>query len=166
MNSVPEMLEKIHANWRGSEAELERKLHHYYLLCCRAIWKLILQEDSRKGIEVAEKYLDGLASYKELCDIDYYVEAAAFNLDYNCDPGGIEKLVEEYLAIPSDELRGMIHPPDALDGVAPVEVLKRAAYFADFAVQFPDLTLNDPPQSYVPFLSPTLLKEVFDEILT
>jgi hypothetical protein len=166
MNDVPKMLDTIIANWTGSEAELELKLKRYYLLCCRAIWKLLPQEDSRTGIEIAELYLDGLASKDELDKAEYNAEGAAFNLDYNCDPAGIEKTVEQFLAIPEDELRAIIHSFDKLAGVSPQEILMQAAYFADFTIVYPfSNTKFYLPDKYVPFLSPHLLREVFDDTI-
>ncbi|MEW6126851.1 MAG: hypothetical protein AB1757_07410 [Acidobacteriota bacterium] len=159
------MLKTLRVNWRGSEAQLERKLHRYYLACCRAIWRLLPQEESRRGIEVAERYVDGLATDEELNKADWHVEGAAFNIDYNCDPNAIEKWIEEVQAIPRDELSAMIHPIEEIADVSPRELLERAAYFADFAVIYPHLTPKDPSGDYIPFLSASLLREIFGDLL-
>ena len=163
MNDVPRMLEAIRANWRGDETELDLKLKRYYLLCCRAIWKLLLQENSRNGVLVAERYLDGLASKDEFYKAEYYAEGAAFNLDYNCDPAGIEKMVEQFLEIPNDEIRTVIYSIDELGDISPQEILTRAAYFADFAINYPNLNPKKLPARYIPFLSLHLLREIFDD---
>src|SRR5262249_44342168 len=34
--------------------ELSRALHRFYLACCRRIWKLLPQEESRDAVELAE----------------------------------------------------------------------------------------------------------------
>src|SRR5689334_17272244 len=43
----------------GTGIDLECALHQFYLASCRAIWKLLPQEESRRGVEMAEQYLDG-----------------------------------------------------------------------------------------------------------
>lgn len=165
LNGVPKLLRELRMNWCGSEAELERNLHRYYLACCRAIWELLPQKASRRGIEVAERYVNGLATDAELSEVDRDVEGAAFNIDYNCDPNAIERWVEEVRAIPRHELGTMIHPIEAVANVSPRELLKRAAYFADFAVIYPLLTPKEPGASYVPFLSAAVLREIFGDPL-
>jgi len=44
----------------------ERKLRLFDVACCRRIWHLIQDEDSRKAIDVFEKYADGKADEVEL----------------------------------------------------------------------------------------------------
>jgi hypothetical protein len=113
-------------------------------------------------VEVAERYLEGEATDDELKEIDWDVEGAAFNIDYNCDRAAIEGWVEEGRAIPEAEHRAMLHPPGAAAEVDTRELLMRAAYFADFAVIYPHLEpKRGVPDSYVPFLSAALLRDLF-----
>lgn len=56
-------------------------LYKYYLASCRKIWDLLPQEESRKGIELAERYVRNEVKYSELIDYNYYVEAAAFTFE-------------------------------------------------------------------------------------
>lgn len=141
-------------------ASLDRQLHRFYVASCRAIWRLLPQEDSRRGVELAEQYLAGKAAAEELNKFNWYVEGAAFNIDYNVDSEAVNRWVEEVRAIPEAELRSMLHPPEIALEIEPRELLKRAAYFVDFAMTYPSLTpKGPPPKSDYPFLSAALLRE-------
>ncbi len=141
-------------------ADLDRALHRYYLASCRGIWKLLPQDESRRGVELAEQFLAGAVSGEELSDYNYYVEGAAFCIDYNTVPEAIDRWVAEVSAIPEAELRSMLHPPAAAHEIEPLELLKRAAYFVDFAMIYPSLSpKGPPPASYRPFLSAEVLRQ-------
>jgi hypothetical protein len=158
-------LRMIEALWQLHHDDvpgLERQLHRYYLACCRAIWKLLTQEGSRNGVIVAERHLAGELSTEELYKANYDCEGAAFNIDYNCDPEAIQGWVEQTRAIPVEELRDMLHPPEAAVLIETRELLKRAAYFADYAMISESLIPKGPPRStYALFLSASLLREMF-----
>lgn len=49
----------------------DRKLRLFATACCRQVWHLLTDQRSRRAVEVAEQYVEGLASDKELqqaCD--------------------------------------------------------------------------------------------------
>lgn len=134
-------------------------LHRFYLACCRAIWPLLPQEPSRRGIELAEKWIAGEVSIEELNKFNWHVEAAAFNIDYNVEPEKIEQWVADLRS--SDSHRHLLNPPETADHVDPRELLKRAAYFADYAMIYPSLRPPGPPsEKYGPFLSAELLRQL------
>ena len=133
-------------------------LHRYYLACCRSIWPLLPQEPSRRGVELAEHWLEGGVSTEELNKFNWDVEAAAFNIDYNIEPNEIERWVADLRA--NDSYRHLLHPPETAGGIDPRELLKRAAYFADYAMIYPSLKpLGPPPENYRPFLDAKLLRQ-------
>ena len=55
-DDAPRMIEALWHSHRGDVASLQRQLHRYYLASCRAIFRLLPQEASRRGIEMAERY--------------------------------------------------------------------------------------------------------------
>ena len=61
---------------------LTRSLHRFYLASCRGIWPLLTQEASRRGVELAEQFLDGKATAEQVRDYNWYTEGAAFFFDY------------------------------------------------------------------------------------
>src|SRR5262249_2845506 len=134
--------------------------HRFYLASCRGIWKLLPQEASRRGVEMAEQWLAGSVSDEEMSEYNWDVEGAAFCIDYNTAPADIDRWVAEVRALSTAELRSMVHPPGAAEGIEPRELLLRAAYFADYAMVYPSLSpKGPPPASYRPFLSATVLRQ-------
>ncbi|WP_435005117.1 hypothetical protein P12x_003009 [Tundrisphaera lichenicola] len=81
------MQRALRAVWPGKEDEFVRVIHCFLLDCCRAIWPLLPMEATRRGIEVAERYLLGQATRKEFFRAEYQAEGAAFFLEtYDCAP--------------------------------------------------------------------------------
>lgn len=109
---------------------------------------------------MAEQFLAGTVSADEISAYNWHVEGAAFCIDYNSAPANIESWVAEIRALPALELRSLLHPPDAADAIEPRELLKRAAYFADYAMIYPSLKpKGPPPATYRPFMSAAVLRQ-------
>ena len=157
----------VGGNMAGSVAasadDFDRRLHRYYIASCRCIWPLLPQEASRRGVEVAERYLDGTASAQEVASHEYENESAAFNIDYNCDRVSIERWKAEVRAIPVNDLHAMIHPPLCASDMEPGKLLKDAAYFVHYAMVYTSLRPNVPPRmEYRKFLSANELRRHFE----
>jgi hypothetical protein len=160
-NESGEMIRTLKQLYADDLLLLDRILQKYYLACCRAIWKLLPDEKSRQGIVVAERYLDRNASDDELDEADWYAEGAALAIEFKTHPQ-LQTWLTQVQTIPDEELRAMIHSPTALAGISSHELLKRAAYFASFAVGSPrSHGLGVPASSQFLFLSPQLLRECF-----
>jgi hypothetical protein len=137
-------------------------LHKFYLASCRAIWRLLPQEASRKGVELAEQFLVGKATSERVREYNRCTEAAAFCLQWPDaeDMEAIACWVAQIDALPARELRAMLHPPSTADEIDPLELLRRAAFFADYAMVYPNLRSPRPPlKCYRPFLSAEILRQ-------
>jgi hypothetical protein len=143
----------------GADGEFGVSLHRFYLASCRSIWPLLPQEASRRGVELAEQFLAGATTAAEVSAYNWETEGAAFVLDYDTAPDDIARWVAGVRALPTDELRAMLHPPETADEVEPRELLRRAAHFADYAMIYPSLRPHGPPpRNYRMFLSAATLR--------
>lgn len=137
----------------------ETAMHRFYVACCRRIWCLLPDQETQKGVQVAEQWLDGYASDIELNARDYYVEGAAFGIDYNSSPDELKRWISDVDAIPESELNSILgiqvsRRPDSY------ELLKSAAYFAHYAIMYPAINPKGmPPESYHQFLSADILRQ-------
>lgn len=150
----------VHAmRTRSSEYDLDPRIHKYYLACCRKIWPLLLQEDSRKGVEMAEQFLEGKVTAQELKDYNWNTEGAAFSIAYNTEPENIEKWIQQINAIPRKRLESMLNLLGDDTVIDARYLLKRAAYFANYAMIYPSLRKAPPPVKNAIFLCPDLLRD-------
>jgi hypothetical protein len=155
-------LQMLQALWRHPIRKirtLQRQLHFYYLACCREIWDLLPDEDSRRGVRAAERYLDGRMGVDELRHINYYTEGASFALQYRTAPEQIQEWVDDVRTISQNSLRVMLNPPSVVSDFEPYDLLVRAACFADYAMMYSLFKSHGPPSEWhAPFLSARLLR--------
>lgn len=157
---VPLMLRWFRQEWRGEEADLDRTIQRYCLACCRRIWPLLPQEDSQAGVEVAERFVDGLATRKELHWAEWLAEGAAFTFDFDTEPESIKRWCDEVSRIPPKELGAMIHSPRPDDDLSPRGLLQHAAHFADGAMSYAGLMPRESIERYRLFMPAPLLREM------
>jgi hypothetical protein len=144
----------------GDEASWVSQVRRYLMARCRRIERLLPQEASRRGLDVAEQYLTGAASDDELKEAIHHAEGAAFNLYHNCDPEAIEQWADEVRAIPAGEMAALLDPPGVAWEMDALELLKLATGFAFFVTVSPG-GLWGVPGIYFPFLSVESLREHF-----
>jgi len=159
-DDVSLMLRWFRQEWRGEEADLDRIIQRYCLACCRRIWPLLPQEESRAGVEVAERFIDGLATRDEFARAEWLAEGAAFAFDFDTEPESIARWCDEVSRLPPEELSAMIHSPRPEDDLSPRGLLSHAAYFADGAMCYHSLMPKESIESYRLFLSAPLLREM------
>jgi hypothetical protein len=175
------MLGALRDGWRGEEADLVRLTHRYLLACCRAIWVLLPLEESRRGVEVAERYIDGQATREEFGTAEWDAEGAAFFLElFEWEPTGEEDpearqarirheedrrarselLARQVQAIPPLELRRLVRPTANDLEISPRQLLSDAAYFADTAMCYPGIRPREGIlEKHAKFLSTPVLRE-------
>lgn len=159
-DDVSLMLRWFRQEWRGKEAELDSIIQRYCLACCRRIWPLLPREESRAGVEVAERFIDGRATRDELGGAEWLAEAAAFTFEQNSEPDSIARWCDEVARLSPEELGAMIHSPRPEDDLSPRGLLSRAAYFTDAAMCYYGLVPKESIERYRLFLSASLLREM------
>ncbi len=154
---------KVNAGQENEAGSPHRKLitdlHRYYLASCRRIWKLLPQKYSQGSVELGELRVEGKASDIWLHRYDWYSEAAAFRIDYAENEDEIADVLEAYHAIPRDELRTLLYPPETADRIEPRELMTMAAYFANHAMNYAFVIPKDRVSETIrPFLDAELLR--------
>lgn len=131
---VPRMLRWFCQQWTGDPADLARLLARYYLACCRRIWPLLPQPESRAAVEVGEQVLDGRVTPKHYLDAERAAEGAAINLQFGCEPESVARWCRVVANIPDHEMRALLHQPRSGGLLIPRGLLNDAASFADDAL--------------------------------
>jgi len=135
-------------------------LYKYYLACCREIWLLLPQEESKKGIRLAEQYIDGRVSWDKISEYNWDVEAAAFTFEYDSEPEKIKTWVKEAESFSGELISKILNNDDNKKKIDTRSLLMDAAYFADYAMIYPSIQpMGLPSSSYHKFLFHDLLRE-------
>lgn len=66
----------------------ERKLRHLLIECCRSIWHISRDARTRRAVEIAERYVEGMATRHELSDAHASAKAVYSELRATTDKAG------------------------------------------------------------------------------
>ncbi len=91
------------------------------------------------GVEAGEKYCKGEVAWEEVRRADWHSEASAFLFDFNdeTDPG--VALYVAQVKQKRDKYERLLVPSSSYDQQTVRELLRDAAYFANFALKYPDI---------------------------
>ena len=137
---------------------VELPLYKFYLSACRNIWPLLTQEESRKGIELAEGFVEGKVKWDSVSEYNWYVEGAAFYFEDPADQERIDIWIKDVESQSSDLINKIRN--DSEEKNCTQELLKQAAYFADYAMIYPSIQPKGSPyDAFNKFLCPKLLRQ-------
>lgn len=148
-------------NWENY-LTLEKPIYSFYLASCRNIWQLLPQEESRKGIELAEQFIAGEILWEQVSEYNWNTEGAAFLIDYDTEPDLIAEWVKEVESIPDSSMAELLNLQENRERPEPRKLLLNAAYFADHAMIYPSITPKGPPSNHRQFMFASLLREYVD----
>jgi hypothetical protein len=103
-----EVLKALLAKSHGQDEVIARDVLRYLVATGRRIWRLLPHHDSRRAIEVAERYANGLATLDELAEAEYAAEHAAFGIDYDLAAETVSHWIDDVRRIPRDQLDAML----------------------------------------------------------
>lgn len=135
-------------------------LYKFYLSSCRKIWPLLTQEASRKGIELAELFMQNKVRWDAVSEYNWYVEAAAFTFEHPADMKKIEVWVTEVETKSPELITKLLKAKDQDGALNTRSLLHHAAYFADHVMMYPSITpkgLHN--KEYNKFVCPELLRK-------
>jgi hypothetical protein len=147
---------------RGEEVTSIQK---YLLACCRRIWPLIPDSGSRRGVAAGEKYCRGEFTWEGVQEADWYSEASAFLFDYfdENDPQ-----VASFIAQVSqdrDKIERLLVPAYSFHQQSVRELLKDAAYFANFALMYPGIRFGKNSKRQLEIYGKFMPLELFEAVV-
>ncbi len=145
-------------NWK-EYLKYELPLYQFYLESCSNIWDLLPQEESRKGIELAQEFASGKVSWDAVSEYNWHTEGAAFFIEYNSNPDKIAVWCKDVESIPQKKINKMINAKETMEITNARDVLLNAAYFADHAMMYPSIHPKGPPTRYTEFMFADVLRK-------
>lgn len=117
------------------------------------------------GIEAGEKYCSGEISWEEALKTDWYSEASAFLFDYNDEGDPNVASYVELISQDRDNLERLLVPPNSFGEQSVRELLRDAAYFANFSLKYPGMRLGRNSKRFLADHGKFMPLELFDVVV-
>ena len=117
------------------------------------------------GVEAGEKYCRGEITWEEARETDWYSEASTFLFDYNDEnlpevASFVAQITQE-----REKIERLLIPASSFDGQSVRELLKNAAYFANFALCYPAIRFGKGSRSQLEAYGKFMPLELFEAMV-
>ncbi len=114
------------------------------------------------GVEAGEKYCRGEIAWEEARKTDWHSEASAFLFDYNDENDPNVASFVAQVTQGRDKIERLLVPGSSSEGQSVRELLKDAAYFANFALCYPAIRFGKASKSQLETYGKFMPLELFE----
>jgi hypothetical protein len=143
----------------SKDCKNEILIKSYLLGCCKKYERFRSKGTLTKGVVIAKRFLKGYAKWKELHDIEWFLEGEAFGLEfYGMGETSYWPKLSKYDRADLINVRLSC----CLTHRESVAYLTNLAYFIDSVIGYVGYSANGvPPKKYAKFMCPVLFKKHF-----